>query len=433
MMTAEKLVKSAIEKYDMPSADTHILVGFSGGSDSVCLLSVLKELGYKLTACHLNHNMRDTAMRDMLFCESFCRERDIPFIAKTLDKDSVKSEADARNARYSFFEETMKENNIGVLATAHNKNDSAETVLLNLIRGASLDGLSGILPKNGKIIRPLILTPKSLVLEYIKAKNLEYVTDETNLTDIYTRNKIRNKIIPLLESEFNPRLTESLAENAELISCDRDYLNSVAKDAYYEIKNENGVLAERLILLPKAISGRVLQIMWQYETKSGQNLPRKYIDEMLKLAQKAKTAKKLDLPNGFSARIEYGVLFIEKKSRDTDFFIEIEAEKFYELSQIGIRAGIFKEGRGLRISLDGGERLVIRSKRQGDRFCPSGMSGRKTVSDYFTDIKLSHEKRKKTPLLLADDRIAAIGDIRADDAFTKGRRQHDYYFMVEKI
>ena len=272
-MKAVELVKKAIAEYKMPDTDKQILVGFSGGSDSVCLLSILLELGYSVAACHLNHNMRDTAMRDMLFCEQFCKERDIPFVSKIAEKGSIKSEADARKVRYDFFDAAMRELGIEFLATAHNKNDSAETVLLNLLRGASTDGLCGISPADGRVIRPLILANKSEILEYIRERKLGYMTDETNLTEIYTRNKLRNIVIPELEREFNPKLTDSLAENARLTAYDRDYLAEIAGKSYAEVKEKSGLSCKKLCALPRAISGRVLQLLWQKTTENGQNLP----------------------------------------------------------------------------------------------------------------------------------------------------------------
>ncbi len=433
MMNAKELVEKAIERYHMPDAGSEILVGFSGGSDSVCLLSILYELGYRVTACHLNHNMRDTAMRDMLFSESFCKERNIPFVSKIAEKGSIKSELEARRVRYAFFRETQKSLGIEYLATAHNKNDSAETVLLNMLRGAALDGLCGISPIDEQIIRPLILTSKKEVLDYVKAKNLSYMTDETNLTDIYTRNKLRNKIIPVLEESFNPNLVDSIAENAELMSYDRAYLREEAEKAFKEAAEKNGISLEAIGKLPRAISGRVVQILWNSRTNSGQNLSHKYIEAILRLARNAKTASRLDLPFGFSARVEYGILMIEKRTAPTEFSRKIEVGSYVFLENAGIKAGVFEEGDGLKISLDGTEVLEIRSRKQGDSFSPSGMSGTKSVSDYFTDKKLPHEKRARTPILTADGRIAAVGAMRADESFSKGRRKKDYYFKVEEI
>ncbi len=432
MIGAEELVKRAIEKYDMPSPKNKILVGFSGGSDSVCLMSILYELGYEITACHLNHNMRETAMRDMLFCKEFCEKRNIPFVSKIAEKGSIKSEAQARKVRYAFFDEVMQERGIETLATAHNKNDSAETVLLNLLRGSALDGLCGISPADAKVIRPLIMVTKSQVLEYIEEKKLDYMTDESNLTDIYTRNKIRHKIIPLLEEEFNRSFIDTVAENAELMRYDREYLWDAAYKSFDEIKQGDGILCDRLNALPRAISGRVIQILWKQATDSGQNLPRKYAEAVLKLAIAAKTASSIDLPQGFSARVEYNRLFVAKRPKQTEFFADIRIGEFTDLEEIGIRVGIFEEGGGLLISLDGTETLSVRTKRSGDSFRPSGMSGTKTLSDYFTDKKIPHDMRMKTPVLLADGRIAAVGDMRADELFAKGKRAKNYYLKIEK-
>ena len=196
-MRIDKLIQEAIEKYDMLEPKSSVLVGFSGGADSVCLLSELYEMGYNVMAAHINHNMRDTAARDVEFCKQFCVERDIPIEIKTVRAGALKSEDAARRVRYDFFHDVMRRYGIERLATAHNKNDSAETVLLHLLRGAATDGLCGIAPKDGQLIRPLLFVKKTEIFEYCKSKGLEFVTDETNFTDIYARNKLRNRIMPM--------------------------------------------------------------------------------------------------------------------------------------------------------------------------------------------------------------------------------------------
>lgn len=417
---AERLVRRTIEDYKMPPKGTAVVVGFSGGSDSVCLLDILWRMGYKAVAAHLNHNMRPTAKRDMDFCEAFCRERGIEFEVRIAEEGSLKSEADAREARYSFFRDIMKKHGIGYLVTAHNKNDSAETVLLHLLRGASTDGLCGIEPVQGDILRPLIAVKKSEVIDYCKENKLGFMTDETNLSNIYTRNKLRNSIIPGLEREFNPSLTDVLADNARLIAEDRDFLRECAKEAFSGIKADGGIGCAELCGLAPAMRSRCVQLLWR-EAVGGQNLPHIFVESILQLAQKNKNGTKLSLPCGFSARIDYGVLAILKEEDGSDFELEIEVGRWYEFSG-GIKAGIFEDGEGLSVSLDGNEKLTVRSRRRGDRFTPSGMKGSKTVSDYFTDIKLPTDKRAKTPIFLANGEIMAVGTYRVADGFSKDKR-----------
>lgn len=431
-MSVEELVRSSIVRYNMLSADDKVLVGFSGGSDSVCLLSLLYEMGYDVMAAHLNHNMRDTALRDLKFCESFCRERNIPFVSKTAEKGKLKSEADAREARYRFFAEVMEKHSIDRLATAHNKNDSAETVLLHLLRGASTDGLCGISPADKNVIRPLIFVKKSEIVGYCENNGLSYVTDETNFQDKYTRNKLRNRYMPMLCEEFNPRLTDTLADNAVVMSYDRDFLLKTAKKAYDDIKIKSGIDLRMFLELDRAIGSRVIELMWKDTVEGGQNLPQKYVDDIYLLAKRQQSGKSIDLPKSVIARIEYGVLYLEKKSADTSYEAKFEIGKWCDLPETDSKIGIFETGKGLKLSFDGDEKLLVRTRKTGDKFCPAGLGGSKSISDFFTDSKIPAAERDRLPLLIADGKIAAVADIRADDDFAGGKRKKNYVLIIAK-
>lgn len=426
-----KLVNKALTEYNMLSENDKVLVGFSGGSDSVCLLTVLYELGYDVMAAHLNHNMRDTALRDMLFCEKYCSDRKIPFVSKTVNKGTLKNEADARTARYDFFREVMQEYNLNKLATAHNKNDSAETVLLHMLRGASLDGLCGIAPIDGDIIRPLIFVKKSEVNAYCCESNLSYVTDETNLENVYTRNKLRNVIIPQLEEEFNGKLVDTISDNALLMSYDREFLYEYANKAYQKLERENGIDISGLKELNRAISSRVIELFWQRAVNDGNNLSGKYIEKIIELIYSDEGGKSIDLPDRMTARNEYGVLSVQKKSEEIKFEREIEIGKWCICPEIDSKIGLFPEGKGLKISLNGTEKLFVRTRINGDSFRPSGLGGRKTVSDYFTDIKLPRIERDRVPVLIADDSIVCLGTMRCDEDFAPGKRNNEYVLMIE--
>ncbi len=427
---AERLVRHTIDEYKMPLAQTPIVVGFSGGSDSVCLVDILHRMGYKVVAAHFNHNMRTTADRDMIFCENFCRERSIDFEVQIAEKGSLKSEADARAARYSFFADIMARRGIEYLATAHNKNDSAETVLLHLLRGSGTEGLCGIEPVRGNIIRPLIAVKKREVIDYCNDNKLEFMTDETNLSNIYTRNLLRNEFLPKLAKEFNPNLIDVLADNARIIAEDRDYLRQCAEKAFLIVATDDGISCDKLSDLPSAIKSRCIQLLWHRSMGEEQNLSRVYIDKLIALTEKNKNGMEISLPDGFSARIDYGVLVIKKREASAEFEICAEIGIWYEIPCAGVMAGIFESGEGLGISLCGSEHITIRNRRNGDRFVPSGMTGSKSVSDYFTDMKIPTDKRNLVPIFLADGEIMAIGTLRAADGFTKDKRGSEYVIRV---
>lgn len=427
-MKSRELVRETIRRYDMLPDGGSVVVGFSGGSDSVCLVSILYELGYNVTAAHMNHNMRDTADRDMEFCRSFCNERSIPFFCKTAEQGMLKSEADAREARYAFFAEVLAETGIDLLATAHNKNDSAETVLLHMLRGASTDGLRGILPKDKGIIRPLIAVKKSEVLDYCEQNNLEYMTDETNLTDMYLRNRLRNRVFPELEKEFNPRLIDSIADNALLTAQDADYITECAKAEYERLLSDGGVEIDRMLELHPALLSRIVQLLWR--ENNGQNLPHGYVSAVLDLAKKGKTGSGVDLPHGYRAEIQYGKLKIIRKTVSAEFCYDVKPEEWCDIPEAEMRILISQNSRGMPISLDGNESLCVRSKINGDRFRPDGLNGSKKLSDLFTDLKIPKNERDKVPVLCANGAIAAVVGIRTDEAFAKNKRKNNFYIEI---
>ena len=428
-MTSDFLINKAIADYSMIKKDQSILVGFSGGPDSVCLLSFLYDRGYNVSAAHMNHNMRDTALRDLEFCRAFCEKRGIRLFEETVQRGSLKSELDARKRRYDFFFKIMEEKGIDLLATAHNKNDAAETVLLHMIRGASTDGLGGIAPVNGNIIRPLIYIKKSDVYEYIKNNDLSYVVDETNLTDIYSRNKLRNKFIPMLEEEFNSSLVDVIADNALLTAQDADYIDTEAFATYKRMVKGDRVGIAELRELHTAIGSRVLQLMWKKASGAEQNLSGRYIKEINNLVLKNKNGNGVDLPGRVRATVEYGYLSVEKAEGEQHYSICVNPEEVYHLPG-GATFRLTENGRGHYIYITEGDKVYVRTRKAGDRFCPSGMSGTKKLSDYFTDMHVPRAERCKIPLVEINGEIAAVCGFRTDRRFHADHGGKKYYIEI---
>lgn len=230
-------VLSEIRKKDMIKAGDRITVGLSGGADSVALLCVLKqlesELGIIVSACHINHNLRgDESDRDQQFCRQLCEKKNIPFTAISVDvigfcsEHGLSTEEGARRLRYQAFKSL---DNTDKIATAHTMSDNAETVILNLARGSSIDGLCGIPPVRENIIRPLLCCSRKQIEDYLKELNQDFVTDSSNLTDNYRRNKIRHNVIPLLK-DFNDSLEETIARNSDVLREEKELLDSMAEE-----------------------------------------------------------------------------------------------------------------------------------------------------------------------------------------------------------
>ncbi len=258
-------VKQAVRDYNMIEPDDEVVVGLSGGADSVSLLfalnSLKEELSFTLSACHVNHGLRgEEADSDMRFCEELCARLDIKLSVldtdvKGFQRKHESIEETARRVRYDFFAEVSAGKK---LATAHNLNDSAETVLINMMRGTGLKGLCGIPPTRGNIIRPLIYCSREEVECYCGENGLSYVTDKTNLSDDYTRNKVRHIILPEM-MRINGSLLDTMLRMENNVREDSDYLEGLAETALNEAKTESGYTAEKIRLLEIPIRGRVIR------------------------------------------------------------------------------------------------------------------------------------------------------------------------------
>lgn len=201
-----------------------VIVACSGGADSIFLLHILCHLGYDCIAAHCNFHLRgEESDRDENFVKEFCKKENIELTIKSFDttayaKDNKQSiEMAARELRYNWFEEVRKKFNASAIAVAHHSDDSIETILLNLLRGTGLKGICGIRPKNGYIVRPLLCVSRAEIEEYLKEHDIQYITDSTNLENEYTRNKIRNIVMPILR-EINPQIDSIMLSNAENFS-----------------------------------------------------------------------------------------------------------------------------------------------------------------------------------------------------------------------
>ncbi len=220
------------EAYDLLPRDGLILVALSGGPDSVALLHFLKSAGFPVAGAHFDHHLRETSGRDARFAADFCRALDVPFYLGGAEVGDMpgNTEDNARRARYAFLEETAEALGAARIATAHNANDNLETVLLHLTRGCGLQGLSGIQPRRGRLVRPMLHTTRRAIEDYLARESLTYVTDETNADDRYARNRLRHQVVPVLES-LNPRVAEAAARMTDYLRQDLERLGPRTRSA----------------------------------------------------------------------------------------------------------------------------------------------------------------------------------------------------------
>ena len=312
-------VKSTIKKHNMLQKHDRILVGVSGGPDSITLLHVLdslkKEYSLNIIIAHLDHKFRgEESAGDRKFCEDLAKkynleimweEIDVPGIAK---EKGISPEEAARLARYDFFKRAAKEKNIDKIAVGHTKDDQAETVLMRIIRGAGMKGLGGMSPvkemSGNKIIRPLIEVSRKDVEDFIVEAGLKFRKDSSNEKTIFTRNKIRLELIPLLEKDFNPNIKEVLSNMAENLQVENEFLSRYAKRKFKsvsKIKQEEIFIGlKKFKKLPEAVRKRVLRASLEELKGDLRRLTYQHWKEMEELIDSRPVNSIVDLPAGIS-------------------------------------------------------------------------------------------------------------------------------------
>ena len=418
------------------SGDT-VVVGVSGGADSVAMLSVLRSISddynLKLVCVHLNHGIRgDEAVRDQEYVRQLCRSMDIRFVCEYKDIPSLSKklgqseELTGRNERYALFRKIASSENNAKIAVAHNMNDCGETIIMKLSRGSGINGLKGIPPVNGDIIRPLIECERCDIEKYLSDRNLDYMTDSTNSNTKYTRNLIRNKIIPLIR-QINPSFVKTVYTNSTNIADDDDFIRTCARQyaEKYVSYIDGGVRIDikNTQKLHKAMQRRIL--LYAIELINGNNLDieQKHIETLI---GNLPTGNRYNIGGGLTAYVEYNTLCISKEyTISEDFAYNVEYGKIYV---IGSKRIIFElcdntdisDKNYMYINADGTDvkDFILRNRREGDVFCPSGMNGSKKLKKYFIDNKVPQSERAMTPLLCINGEIAAVIGMRVSEKYT---------------
>ncbi len=326
-MLEEKVLKT-IKKYNLIQNDDKIVIGVSGGPDSMCLLDCLyylkNKLNIELIVAHVNHMIRPEAKEETEYVNEYCQKHEIPCYIKYEDINKLakeqkrSSEEVGRKVRYEFFAEIAKKTGANKIATAHNANDNAETVLMNILRGSGTSGLKGIEIKTEKYIRPLRGCERYEIEEYCKLKNLNPKIDKTNLENIYTRNKIRNELIPYLKNNFNPNIIQGLNRLSTLAKQDDEYFMQIVKNEYETLKigeNEKEIILDlkKFNTLPKVIKARLILYTINKLIKSAQGIEKTNIEDLIKLCQN-NVGNKYLMPNkNIKIYVKKGEIFFIKQ------------------------------------------------------------------------------------------------------------------------
>ena len=409
-------VQKFIEEKALFTLQDKVLVALSGGADSVALLRVLLSLGYTCECMHCNFHLRgEESDRDEAFVKALCEEYSVQlhvthFDTETYAKEHHQSiEMAARELRYAWFHQLKEEIKASVIAVAHHRDDSVETFLLNLMRGTGIDGLKGIPVRNGYVVRPLLQESREDILDYLKAIHQDYVTDSTNLQDQYVRNKIRLNILPMMK-EINPSVMESIQDTA--------FRLSEVASVYHQDRDN-----------------RLEQIL----KKNSDNFMQVSIADVLNDIAPNALLHELLSPLGFNSdqvkdiyrsleHSQSGKRFLSKEwelIRDREDLLLHRIKEEETLPELIVQEVDYTPGfiipRDKCIACVDADKvempLTIRKWQVGDKFVPFGMTGKKKVSDYLTDRKMSLYQKENQYVVCSGDFIVWIVNERSDNRF----------------
>jgi len=300
----EKVLKT-IKKYNLIENGDSIVLGVSGGPDSICMLNILNDIRndkklhmeFDIIVAHLNHLIREEAEDDEEFVRQFCKKINVQFYSKSIDvqkianNNKIGTEEAGRNARYKFFDEILEKTNSNKIAIAHNKNDKVETIIMNILRGSGTAGLKGIEPKkNNKYIRPLIECERFEIEQYCEQNHIDARIDRTNFENIYTRNKIRNVVIPYIQQEFNPNIIQTMDRLSDLVKEENEYIEKMVEKEYKKLileENEKEFVMDLkgFNVQEKVIKSRILIYTISRLLGTSKGIEKIHIEDVIKLCE----------------------------------------------------------------------------------------------------------------------------------------------------
>ncbi|MFR2301415.1 MAG: tRNA lysidine(34) synthetase TilS, partial [Clostridium paraputrificum] len=335
-MKMEKRVLEYILENELLQEKEKVVVGVSGGPDSICLLEVLyrlkSQLEIELVVAHINHMLRgEEANEDEKYVNNFCMERGIEVYSKRINinefakEQRMSTETAGREARYEFFREVMKKTNSNKIATAHNANDQVETIFMRIMRGTGLEGLTGIPVKRDSIyIRPILFLQREEIEWYCEKNNLNPRIDKSNMERDYSRNKIRLDIIPYMKENFNSDVVKVINRMADTLKEDNELIESVIDEFFFKyckVEKNYIIIRSDIVDCKSVIINRVIRRATSIISGSGYNIEAKHIVGVKKLLQLG-TNKRVDLPNGLYAENVYGDIYIRKVESEGDKYCE---------------------------------------------------------------------------------------------------------------
>lgn len=426
-----------IKEKQMVRPGEKIILGVSGGPDSMALWEIMQEVAKQmrldLIIAHVNHSLRPEADVEEEYVRNLVKERNVrgffhKLEIKELARQSKTSVEDtARRERYAFFHKVLQETGASRIATAHHRDDVAETVLLHLLRGSGIKGLRGIMPINNGIIRPLLPLAKNEILDFLAERKVKYFIDKSNNDTIYMRNRIRHELIPLLQEGYNPAIIETLNQLADIAREENEAMEKISQSLWCEALIHQDV--EKITLDVNSLNEMevafrrriILKALTDIGGYTGWNL--QDVTRVMEITSKSGSGRIIKLKKGIRVNKVYDrIIFITQTPPKESFFYKLESvpSVVQVLENDALYSFELKDGDNFdpekgTVYLDYDKLplpLVIRSRLPGDYFYPQGMNGKKKLKDYFIDRKIPYFSRDKLPLLSnpSDNRIWAILD-----------------------
>ena len=423
MFSFEGKIEDFIASHGLLEKGRPVVTALSGGADSVALLSVLSRLGYECAAAHCNFHLRGSeSNRDMRFCQNLCNSLGIDLYVKDFDVEARRRatgesvEMACRALRYEWFDTMIDRLRAQAVAVGHHRDDQEETFFLNLLRRSSVHGLGGMRPRNGFVVRPLLCTSRAEILKYIDKRGLEYVTDSTNASCDYRRNRLRNVVLPALHCEF-PEASDAIIASMEHLSDNRDLLDSLVAERAAQYTEGDTISLSELIASERHPRALLYEMLRPLGFNGSQTA------DIIASAGASGLTFSTDTA---TVELSRGLLVATKGKPDTgdgetgvslhrDILVPVHiAVTEHDVAE-------FRPERNPSVAYFdaaiASQPLTLRHWRRGDRIRPYGMDGSRLVSDLFSDAKYSAAQKRAAWLLTSGDTVLWVAGLRQSDSF----------------
>lgn len=438
-------VAQFISKHEMISCGDRVLVGVSGGPDSMAMLYGLhhlrSEFNFSIYIAHLDHQFRGVESRaDANFVRQHANLLNLPItlesrnVPKLIEQENLSPEAGARKARYEFYQRVFEREKCDSVALGHNADDQAETVLMHLIRGSGMRGLVGMLPVRGIYIRPLLNVFRTEIEDFLSELGVVPRQDSSNLKPIYFRNKIRLELLPLLESSYNPNIKEILLKTSEILRPEMKLLDELSAESMTscfisrskdEIRLDLNAFNKQSIAIQRRLLRRTISELG--ETDRIVDIYFDHIEAIREMIERESPNLSLKLPHNMEAVKTYHQLIIREQisEESIDFEYEVKVPGKTEIPEL--ESCIITKFSDECPSSEPYKEIIdyekvelplrIRIRREGDQFQPLGMKGTKKLKDFFIDLKVPLEQRDRIPILTSGDQIVWVVGYRLDEHY----------------